>query len=611
MNCLPTLSHLNGISRSFFNDYLDTNNKRFAFFLLSTFIPGVAILRWCDVAWKISLLAPLVLTIGAKYLLDKTRPLPQIQPKRTPSADVVAKPSKILTISNLNLQNLSLVNQSPSHTPLSIYVDHLPIDELLKNLIPGSYSLKIEKKSIVIDDPNIQNAFKIWLNIQPEEPITIDDVKQLRKYVRCQDVSQELRKEIRQSLYESLYPLLKEEPIELSFMTGYEGETITLRQEDSKLIIKSSDRTPYFFELSISSNGEVCYQYYSKGKLRFSIDNEDTATIQFFNNSKKDAEGNLYIDDKRETSSIEKNSLHRSYSYVNLLNFKLDQIVGFLSSENEGQVQVRKIFQGCCHVLNSFQKSENQLSENQPTASVGNKPLATTENEIDKTTYSIGPMWSPVAASEDSSFTWHITTEQKTESVSIRLEKHSSGRGLCGGTASRNVGVSKEKDSNILKVKISKSNANDLESHASSSEYSIEDKGHQGIFIKPLGIDTESEMIPFLSGMQYSSKKDTGIQTHKKIQEDIGFITNVLFTIHDIQSSPDTVLLDLENKKIMNLLGNPIPLERMAHYCKNSSQGTGNCPTLFYNDRHKSAHFEWDYYIIDLGQLTNLQINDK
>ena len=545
---------------------------------------------------------------------------------------------------NFKIEGLRFVSQNNLNSPLRAQANSLSEEDLLKSLIPGNYSVTIKGESVAIDDPNIQNAFKNWLGISPENEITLDDIKKLQTYIRFQDLGQDQMKDIRQSMYASLYPLLKEEPINLSFMTGFNGEEITLRQENSQLVMSSCNFNKEGFSLSISKDGDICYKFYadkshyflsvnletseiqyqeeppehlktapvntwhqenSLGKYQvscineqvcyFSMNNENETTIETFHGAEYE-DRDLNIPQSCESSISPKKSkcahkgqeklivqtaVNQSRSYVEFLHFKLDQIIGFLNNDNN-QAQLRTAFQGCQSILNSFEQSINQLTEKDP--------LAISKNEVEKTSYSLGNMWNPVVASEDSSFTWRVINEQKTQKTSISLQKESDGRGKCGGTASRTIMLSKTKDPNILKVKISKSDRNDTDSYTSSSKYSIEDRGNQGFLITPIGIKNESMCTPLFFGMDYFSKNSENIQTSQQMQDDIKFILRAFFTISDIQSSPDTIILDKKSSLIRNFQGNPVPAERLKHISMKYSQGGHSTSVVHLNS---SNELEW------------------
>ncbi len=595
--------------------HLTTNKRQFAYFLLSSFIPTVFALRWHALAWKASLAVSAVLTIAAKYFSDQARSVENSSKKHeninkqpldigenTHSNSLASTasnpPPTQAKLENINKQPLDIGENTHSNSlaptasnppptqaklenieepPLDIVkfthsnsltpttsnlllaqAESLPVETLLKALIPGNYQVTIKGDVISISEKKIENEFKFWANKALEQDLTQRDVDKLRGRVRYRDLDDNQRNEIRKSLYQSLFPLINETPINLPFMTGYSGEAVTLKRENSQLVInflKNNSFSNEHCKILISENGNTCFNHYNHNYLVNSV-NTQTQEVKSDNTVK---------------------ALNKKRAYLELLNFKLDEVVAFLKNGNAGQA--KKAFQGCCDVLSSFQKELNQLTENPTSTS-----LVKLEETIEKSSYSRGPMWSPVAASEDSFFTWHITTDKKTDEVSFRLEKYSGGRGMMGGIAEREVTVTKGKASNLLTIEIFKSKTNDLEHHDSNSKYSIEDKGEKGIFVTPLGREVNESCLPFILGMSFYQKNVEKIQLPEQIQTDMGFITKVLSTLNDIQSSPDTLIFDENHSFICDLRGDPVPTERIKQLSNYRQEGVGH-PLVSYHDR--------------------------
>ncbi len=533
----------------------------------------------------------------------------------------------------------------------------LPVEILLKALIPGNYQVTIKGDVISINEKKIENEFKFWANKPLEQDLNQQDVDKLQRHIRYRDLDGNQQKEIRKSIYQSLFPLIEKKPINLSFMTGYSGEAVTLKQEDSQLIISLGNEK--HLEILINENGNICFKYYEEKHHRlksvntktqkveydlpppkhlkhispldfkvgtvegswkglyvservcyFSMEDEDEQTIKTFDGAQYE-NGTLLIPKaenyhespqllklKTHRETIVKYALNKSRSCLEFLNFKLDEVVAFLKNGNEGQA--KKAFQGCCDALSSFQKGLNQLTEN-----AASTAIATPDETIEKSSRSLGPMWSPVAASEDSFFTWHITTDKKTDEVSLRLEKGSAGRGMMGGTAQREVTVTKGKDPNLLTIEISKSNTNDLQHYDSNSKYSIEDKGEKGIFVTPLGREANESCLPFILGMSFYQKNVEKIQLPEQIQTDMGFIMKVLSTLKDIQSSPDTLILDKSRNLICDLQGNPVPTKRIKQLSTYRQEGLGHPLVSYHDQRIDGPRAYWDGNAVLNSPTTN------
>ena len=620
--------------------HLTTNKRQFAYFLLSSFIPTVVGLRCLDLGWKASLAVSAVLTLAAKYFSDKASPSSFNKSAGRPPRKSEKSKEQKLDLMNFT-SNDSLVPRVSNL--LLAQTKRLPVETLLKSLIPGDYQVTIKGDVVSINEKKIENEFKFWANKPLEQDLNQQDVDKLLGHIRYRDLDGNQQKEIRKSIYQSLFPLIEKKPINLSFMTGYSGEAVTLKQEDSQLVISLGNEKRLEIEILINKNGNICFKYYenkyhylkcvntetqevvynyappehlkeisplsfhtgsgseeifyvSESLCYFSMEDEDEQTIKTFHGARYE-NGTLLIpriknphkspESELEThrETIVKYALNKSRSCLELLNFKLDEVVAFLENGNEGQA--KKTFQGCCEALSSFQKGLNQLTENATSTAI-----ITPDETIEKSSYNLGPMWSPVAASEDSSFTWHITTDHKTDEVSLRLEKGSV-RGMMGGTAQREVTVTKGKDPNFLTIEIFKSNTNDLEHDDSNSKYSIEDKGEAGIFVNPLGRATNELCLPFILGMSFYQMNREQIQLPEQIQTDMGFIMKVLSTLKDIQSSPDTFILDKSRNLICDLQGNPWPTERIKQLSNYGQEGLGHSLVYYSNDFNEGYRMRW------------------
>lgn len=640
--------------------HLNTNKRQFVYFLLNSFIPTTFALCWHAFDWKVILIASTVLTIAAKYFSDKALP--------SSSNNSARKSSK--RRENIKEQPLAIVDFTGSNSLIPRISDSLlaqakgmPAETLLKSLIPGDYQVTTEGNAISISDKKIENEFKFWVKKLPEHDLNQQGIDQLQKRVRYRDLDVTQRKEIRKSIYQSLFPLIHKKSISLSFMTGYSGEAVSLRQENSQLVVRFESYRP--FELLIDKNGTICFKYYankehhlksvhtatqkvvyecspphhlsqespielatisggdswevsvvSESVCYFSMegDEDNQPIIKLFHDARyedgkllipKASERHLSPEKTLETESTNliDYALHKSRSCLELLNFKMDDVVAFLENGSKGQAE--KAFQGCYAALSFFQNGINSLTESTASTSLVNR-----DENIEKSSYQLGPMWSPVAASEDSSFIWHMTTDRKTDEISLRFEK-SFFRGMMGGKGEREITITKGKAPNLLTIEIFKSNTNDLEHDDSISEYSIEDKGEQGIFVTPLERKTNESCLPFILGMSFYQKNTKQIQLPEQIQTDMGFIMKVLSTLRDIQSSPDTLILDKSRQLICDLQGNPVPTERIKQFSNYSQKGSGH-PLVQYNpDRNEGRRTLWGIHTVSNSPTTALLANSS
>ncbi|HEX4839218.1 MAG TPA: hypothetical protein VFU89_02110 [Rhabdochlamydiaceae bacterium] len=663
MLCVLVPSIASALFRSTFESkctHLLTNKRQFAYFLLNSFIPTAFALCWHAFDWKVILVASTILTIAAKYFSDKALPSSPNKSARKSSKRHEKVKEQQLDIVDFTRSNSLIPRIS---YPLLAQAKSMPAETLFKSLIPGDYQVTIEGNVISINEKKIENEFKFWVRKLPEHDLNLQDIDQLQKRIRYRDLDVNQRKGIRKSIYQSLFPLIHEKSINLSFMTGYNGEAVSLRQENSQLVVRFESNRP--FEILINENGTTCFKYYankehhlksvntatqevvyeypppqhlsqnppiklgttaqggswevsvvSESVCYFSMEGDENnqPIIKLFHNARYENDKLLIPEAsdrhlsperlalKTESKKIIDYALHKSRSCLELLNFKMDEVVAFLETGSKGQAE--KAFQGCYTALSSFQEGINSLTESTASTSLVNH-----NDNIEKSSYRLGPMWSPVAASEDSSFTWHMTTDRKTDEISLRFEK-SFFRGMMGGKGEREITITKGRAPNLLTIEIFKSNENDLQHGDSISKYSIENLEGLNIYVTPLGRETNESCLPFILGMSFYQKNTKQIQLPEQIQTDMGFIMKVLSTLRDIQSSPDTLILDKSRHLICDLQGNPVPTERIKQLSNYSQEGSGH-PLVRYEPTgyQEGRQLRWGTYAVSNSPTTALLAN--
>lgn len=454
-----------------------------------------------------------------------------------------------------------------------LYTPFMTAEQIFQLLIPGNYKVTTlnvnDSITHTVSDKAIENDFKKWINKNETEDFNEADIERLRMFIRYKDLSLNEKTKCCQALYESLYKLLDENPYKLSFIS-YAGEEILLAKGPSeqlaiRLVSKSSTS-----EILISPKGEIVYKYYHNRLFYSESYNLNLKKYEYqepavhTNSDGPDSEASTgYIEwgrDKWETTSVLKSTCIFSYtnnsfdlfagakiengaliipvakephlspdfngseryekvlridskmdSCLELLLFKFKEIEFFLKNRCNQSIDFQSVSEECLKFLQSFEKLL-------PSNDLTNTP----------TCYSLGPIWSPIAASQDSLFTLMITF--KNNEVSISSTKTSNGRGVSIGEAIRKVTISKKIGSDSLTFQIDKCNLNDLQITSDFSRYSLTKVGD----------------ITTLSGDG----------------KDIPYIYQAASTLRDILRSLDSVILNEQNC-IVTLAGDPLPLKRI------------------------------------------------
>lgn len=578
----PTAASI--LLRPQFQSLLTNKKREFTYFLITAFIPTVMALRWHRVAWKITLPASALLSIASKPLSDRwmSRSTPPESPKK-PSHSGTPLPA----VSLVPLQaHHALAIPTPS--PLFKRLPVSTVEDVLQLVLPGDYTTTVSPEgTVTLSDPRIEKDVKAWVGKREEEPLTSEDVASLQIYIRYRSRLPEQRTVLRQNLFETLAPLLEGKgEVTIPWMTGYSGEPLSLSKGEDGAMIFKGGRGGLSWSLTIDDNGQCKYEDHY-----IIIENEDRRTLrpakenhQILTNYPK-REGAymhkgewIHEFDERGTwkhqVTTTKEHLNVGPAHLELLFFKIDQVQAFLKGEPTRQAE--QVFQNCCELLGTLaSEAESQavVPHQQQTTMVPAEELP-----VDTTSFILGPIWSPVAASEDSTFNW-IVTRSSSGQTTLQLQKKSAGRGMMGGTAERTVTL-KTLGPGKLELEIYKAGANDLEAYASSSVYHLE-KTLEGVRVTPQGRERMAHCIPFILGMREFHEERSSLQSMPEMQADGDFMLKVLTTIADIKMSPDTMLIDAENR-LINLQGHSVPTDRVR-LLSSQRQGAVGHPAIYYN----------------------------
>lgn len=531
-----------------------TEARNWTYFALGTFLPTLGLLHWHGYARKTSVMGALVFSALAKTLSDPKTPTRPTPLGGTLSKSMTNPPPKATptTIVPLSHDGVPLFSITPA--PFSQGV-HLDAEDLAKALIPGDYTVQEERGVLTISDPHLAKAFKTWAGKQEDKDLTLEDLNRLKAHLRYRDLPPETQMEIRKALYTSFFPHLTKESTNIPFLTGYAGQPISVYSENEALTF---DLTFHGHKhlLRIRSDGSSSFEIYTLGKdcrLALRYDNEDLSPAYKLDGVTENDRYFWHHNDQTFPDQLgSKRSLtHFGPAHLELILFKQREIEAFLQTKDS--FPATQVFEGCYELLASFQK---KLPKESSTSSA----LAETTPQ-GRTSFQFGPLWSPVANSEDSYFAWTITREENNV-VTLELEKQTAGRGHVGGVSERRVILKKGAEDDVLTVDIVKSDRNDLDSCSSRSSYRLE-KTVAGLKATPLGKESESEHLPLFVGMTTCFYQDHHTQVPKELEEEMTFLVKVFSTLTDIKKSPDTVVVDRENKTLRTLGGAPLPLQRI------------------------------------------------
>lgn len=604
-------------------DHQSSKTYVWTYFTLGVFLPTLGLLHWHGFARKTSVISALILTGLAKTLSDPKPPVGPAPFRHRHKPPPPQEPSReLVPLSHNQAPRLPII-------PAPFYHQvNLEAEALAKTLIPGDYTIREDEDTLIISDPHIAQAFKMWAGKKDREDLTLKDLTRLKAHVRYRDLQAVDRTEIRRSLYASLFPHVTAEPTVIPFLTGYGGQPVSVYREEGTLVFDISWLS-YVRFMKIQPDGSVALEIYhdkpvytscikrntqeeifkdpnpdplkkvhkrflvssKKGTFDFELQQERVLALRYDNENPlpthkapevifEDQTIKFYFEHPVLAQyigpyvgwigSINK-LLHFGPAHLELILFKQGEIEDFLKMKDH--FPASQVFENCYQLLTSFQRSLPKETSSS-TALVETEPRG-------RTSFQFGPIWSPVAASEDSYFVWTITQEEDNV-VTLELEKKAAGRGMCGGVAERRVILKKGMEEGVLTVDIVKSGHNDLESYSSTSSYRLE-KISGGLAATPLGKETASSHLPLFVGMTECHYESSGLQVPKELQEDMGFLVKVFSTLSDIQKSPDTIVVDKENQVLRTLEGAPLPHERIRQLSR-YNQGWIGAPFIFHHE---------------------------
>lgn len=437
--------------------------------------------------------------------------------------------------------------------PSSFLLDHLDpslsMGEILRCILPlptnftaqaiTSDVVTLYDSDIMEDDQQIEKKVRAWLGKKEGEGLSQEDIFSLRKYICYRSLPPKQKDVICIAFFENLSPLLHNQGTIILPFNSYDGKKLSLSLEDGSIVLQKIPCDGDCWKLSINGEGKwICedqnlmlsegHQVATGGKIK-----------------KEDSGENIVYRANGHRFCKLKTYQEYALALLELLLFKYDEIIACLKGETTQRAKV--IFDRCWTLLNQCHLNVN-----------GKEKAAIAHQSKGRCSVQIGPLWSPIAASEDSTFIWTITKLDSGQTT-LSFQKNASGRGLMGGNAQRTITLKTTGEFNQVEIEVKKEHANDLEDSSSISTYLLK-KEKDGIHVCPKGKETNF----FLLGFE-SQKASSEVQLQEEIKEDADFILKTLTTIADIACSPDTMMVD-QNSQLINLEGRPVPLDRLKFF---------------------------------------------
>ncbi len=374
-------------------------------------------------------------------------------------------------------------------------------------------------------------------------------LKQPQDYVLYSLLGHDVKERMRKEMYKSLFPLVANaqrnrnvNSIYLYFMTGFEGEKISIYTEGNRLIVKAVPTNWKFdWSITLQEDGEVCFETLEQDDEGGLSANPKKYWVKVYNDTRLEVENESRL--IRDTPKKDRfcgqsteDYYYRGYSIIQLILYKWDAIVSYLIEE---EVLLKKIFESCLSLY------ENLAIE---------KLSSITSNNRDGEQL-IGPLFNPVLASQDSCFTWRRWDQTFSFEKEFIRPMHESGK--------RAIHICYEVP-NQLKIEIEKSDVYRYAeaSKKRSSEYILTIKD-QKVIITPASQETEieyGELEPWIVqgvaiGLAPITKiiRKSDLQNDVEIAEDVEFIVKTLSTIQDFLESPHTMLLHEKASEYTNL----------------------------------------------------------
>ncbi len=325
-------------------------------------------------------------------------------------------------------------------------------------------------------------------------------------------------------MYKFLFPLVEaaqknqnKNRIPITFMTGFEGEKISLCIQNDQLVViaerEFNDRLEIEWLFAIKKDGSLCFRSLSIEDAWIEIDNDTQIRVSDENKLYTDAYGEERFDGYRIQDFY-----YTAPAIIQLMLCKWDTVISFLTAKKN--IVMREILDSCVKLFKYLSLKSLHLKSDLPIAIVN-----------------------PIMTSQDSYFTWQIEHDQ-TGIQRIQFVKkfsrpyHEKGE--------RIVIIShKEGLPNQLEISFKKTSESGFFGfyHEEIAQYSLDFQGQEIVLI-PKGKYTKQEHeCLFVLTSAIEQEVQSKLQDDKEIEKDVEFILKTLSTIHDLIESPHTLVL--------------------------------------------------------------------
>lgn len=393
---------------------------------------------------------------------------------------------------------------------------------------------------------------------------------------RYRALSKEEQLQKRKALYDALCPIAQHSEAKIPYLKDYRGLDIYLSRQKDVLIMQakaSYDCNPYVWTIQLASDGQY-HSCFSDGNSdsRTSITIENGTTIQLNDSNARFGKKDVLI--KGEVDAIEFLNPNKTVQYtklvqdfvdhdnglMELLIFKQEQIVTSFE-EKEWNVRLKSLQDNILSLFTQIRNSTNSPPSSTALAAPFAFPIFKSN--------SLGPIWSPVAASQDSTFKWTIERDDQ-ENIYLIFEKYSNNRGKMQGTSSRTMRFQQNAKGELL-VDFLKTHTYDIGKSFSEVSYQLQFKDNHLLFIP---LNDQSQSFCCWGGDIFKSAANN-LPASDRMKADFELIISSLITVSDIIRSPESLIFDPEkNQAAVLFTGNRISQEQ-ADQLLAFSQGNG------------------------------------
>jgi hypothetical protein len=358
----------------------------------------------------------------------------------------------------------------------------------------------------------------------------------------------------RTNLYQALYQLTQASEAKIPYLKDYRGYDIYLSRDGHDLIMRGKNiynwnKLNVKWTIQLAPNGQYKSSFsksVANANVIITVINGTEIVLEHRETrwGKKD-EGTK--DEKTVIEFINRNKavtrtelpqkfLDHDHALMELLTFKQEQIVASFQKQ-EWNTRLNSLL---TNILSLFDKIRNQRTST-PSSDALISPL----NFSTSKSITLGPIWSPVAASQDSFFKWKIEYDAQ-DNIYLEFEKYASDHGMMMEVSSRTMRF-KQNAKRELFVDFLKGHSDDLENSSSEVSYQLQFKGSQLFFIP---LSAQSQYYCCLLGNDFQNVTDQ-LPAPEHMKAHFEQIISNLITVGDIICRPESVIIACKVGEVM------------------------------------------------------------